>query len=326
MEPPQVIAKGRHCLDIEIAALQATRDSLDPSFAEVVVRLQQTLADGKKLIFSGVGKNAHICQKLVGTFNSIGAPSTYLDPVQALHGDLGLCRSGDALIAFSNSGETGELLRFLPMAQRFDLLTIAVTSKPDSTLAKLCDATLHYSIEREACPLDLAPTASTTAAMAIGDAVAMVLLELNAFSRDDFAKYHPGGTLGQQLAPRVDQIMRPASRLAALPKDSTCKDCLAEMSAKSSGCVALLEQDGTLAGIMTDGDIRRYILTHPEFLKSPASSVMTPSPITIASGSYAAEALKTFESHSIDDLIVVDSGNRPIGVIDGQDLTKVRMV
>ncbi|EDY82885.1 sugar isomerase, KpsF/GutQ family [Verrucomicrobiia bacterium DG1235] len=326
METPEIIAKGQRCLDIEIAALHATRDSLDARFAQVVSLLHQTLARGNKLILSGVGKNAHICQKLVGTLNSTGAPSTFLDPVQALHGDLGLCRQRDTVVAFSNSGETAELLRFLPMVQRFDVQTIAVTAKPDSSLAKMCDATLLYAIEREACPLELAPTASTTASLAIGDAVAMVLLELNALTREDFAKFHPGGALGRVLAPKVEEIMRSTKRLAALKKDATCKDCLAEMSAKSSGCVALLETDGTLAGIMTDGDIRRYILSHPNFLESPASSVMTPKPITIAGGSYAAQALKTFEKHSIDDLIVVDSSNRPIGIIDGQDLTKLRIV
>ncbi|MBC2606832.1 KpsF/GutQ family sugar-phosphate isomerase [Pelagicoccus albus] len=326
METPEIIAKGKLCLDIEIAALQATKDTLDEGFANAVRILHSTLQQGNKLILSGVGKNAHICQKLVGTLNSTGAPSTFLDPVQALHGDLGLCRQGDTVLAFSNSGETAELLRFLPMVQRFDVKTIGVTAKPDSSLAGMCDATLVYSIVKEACPLELAPTASTTAAMAIGDAVAMVLLELNAISREDFAKYHPGGALGRVLSPKVDEIMRSKDRLAALPSDSPCKDCLSEMSAKSSGCIALLNPDQTLAGIMTDGDIRRYILSHPNFLDSPASSVMTANPITISSGSYAAQALKKFERHSIDDLIVVDSGNRPIGIIDGQDLTKVRVV
>ena len=326
MDKDQIIAKGRRCLDIEIAALEATRDQLDQGFANVVLLLRETLNEGKKLILSGVGKNAHICQKLVGTLNSIGAPSCFLDPVQALHGDMGLCREGDALLAFSNSGETAELLRFLPMVKRFDVKTIGVTARPNSSLSELCDATLLYSVEREACPLDLAPTASTTASMAIGDAVAMVLLELNAFSREDFAKYHPGGNLGRVLAPKVDEIMRGGERLATLPQEATCKECLAEMSAKSSGCVALLREDMSLAGIMTDGDIRRFILTHPDFLDSKASSVMTPNPITIRSGSYTAQALKTFEAHSIDDLLVVDEQNRPIGVIDGQDLTKLRIV
>ncbi len=326
MENPQIIAKGQRCLDIEIAALEATRNSLGEGFAKVALAIKQTLAQGNKLILSGVGKNAHICNKLVGTLNSIGAPSCFLDPVQALHGDMGLCRSGDALLALSNSGETAELLRFLPLAKRFDLKTVAVTSKADSSLYEICDYQLLYVAEREACPLELAPTASTTASLAIGDALAMVLLELNAVSREDFAKYHPAGSLGQTLAPRVDQIMRPAERLAVMPLDASCRQCLATMSEKSSGCIALIQPDGTLAGILTDGDIRRYILTHPNFLETQASQVMTPKPIAIASGAYAAQALKTFEQHSIDDLIVVDSQNRPIGVIDGQDLTKLRVV
>ena len=326
MDNAQIIAKGQRCLDIEIEALKATRDALDEEFAKVVLLLKQTLAKGNKLILSGIGKNAHICQKLVGTLNSIGAPSSFLDPVQALHGDMGLCREGDAALAFSNSGETAELLRFLPMVQRFDVTTIAVTAAPRSSMRELCDAALVYKVEREACPLDLAPTASTTASMAIGDALAMVLLELNAFSREDFARFHPGGNLGRLLAPRVDEIMRSADRLASLPHSASCKECLAEMSFKSSGCIALVDADGTLAGIMTDGDIRRFILSRPDFLEAQASSVMTRNPITIPSGSFAAQALKTFERHRIDDLIVVDEANRPIGIIDGQDLTKLRIV
>lgn len=326
MDNDQIISKGQRCIDMESDALLATRDSLGSGFVDVVSLLNDTLDSGKKLIFSGIGKNAHICDKLVGTFNSIGAPSCSLDPVRALHGDMGLCSEGDVILAFSNSGETEELLRFLPMAKRFKVRTVAVTAKGASSLASLCDATLLYKADREACPLDLAPTASTTAAMAIGDAVAMVLLELRSINREDFALYHPGGSIGRVLAPRVDHIMRTADRLALLPESSVCRDCLAEMSAKSSGCVALVADDGSLAGIMTDGDIRRYVLNHPSFLDAKASEVMTRNPITIRSGAYAAEALSAFESHRIDDLIVVDASNRPIGVIDGQDLTKLRIV
>ena len=326
MDHQHIIAKGQRCIDIEIEALQATRDALDESFATVVELLKETIARGKKLILTGVGKNAHICEKLVGTFNSIGSPACFLDPVRALHGDMGLCREGDAVLAFSNSGETSELLRFLPMVSRFDVRTIAVTSRPDSSIAHLCEASLLYIVRKEACPLDLAPTASTTAAMAIGDAVAMVLLELLSFSREDFAKFHPGGSLGRNLAPRVDDIMREARRMATLPDTATCKECLESMSRHSSGCIALTDAQGRLSGVMTDGDIRRYILSRPDFLDTPVAQVMTRKPITIASGSFAAQALKTFERHRIDDLIVVDSESRPIGIIDGQDLTKLRVV
>ena len=326
MENAQIIAKGQRCIDIEIAALKTTRDQLDDQFAVVARLVLQTVEEGKKLIFSGIGKNAHICEKLVGTCNSIGAPACFLDPVRALHGDMGLCREGDTLLAFSNSGETDELLRLLPMVRRFDVKTIAVTSHPESSLVNICDAALIYSANREACPLDLAPTASTTAAMAIGDALAMVLLELRAFSKEDFARYHPGGSLGRTLAPRVDEIMRGRERLATLPETATCKDCLESMSLHSSGCIALTDAQGRLTGVLTDGDIRRYILAQPNFLGMEVSAVMTRQPISIASGSYAADALKIFEKHSIDDLIVIDSDHRPVGIIDGQDLTKVRMV
>ncbi len=326
MENDQIIAKGQRCIDIEIEALQATRQNLGQSFADAARLLGDAVAQGKKLIFSGVGKSAHICEKLVGTCNSTGAPACFLDPVRALHGDMGLCREGDVLLAFSNNGETGELLRFVTLVTRFDLKTVAVTAKADSSLAKLCDVALVYSAEREACPLDLAPTASTAAALATGDALAMVLLEMRSFSKEDFARYHPGGFIGRTLAPRVEEIMRGRDRLACLPQTATCKQCLESMSQRSSGCVALTDAQGCLAGVLTDGDVRRYILSRPDFLQTPVSEVMTRNPIAIASGSFAVQALKIFERHSIDDLVVVDSDNRPIGIIDGQDLTKLRMV
>ncbi len=177
MDTDEIIAKGRRCIDIEAEALAKTSAQLDSEFAQVAATVIDSLNDGQKLIFSGIGKSAHIARKLVGTFNSIGASSTFLDPVNALHGDMGLCRKGDALLAFSNSGETEELLRLVPILKRFDVRTIAVTSMPDSSLSKLCDQRLVYCAEKEACPLDLAPTASSTASMAIGDALAMVILE-----------------------------------------------------------------------------------------------------------------------------------------------------
>lgn len=326
MDTDDIIAKGRRCIDIEAEALAKTSNQLDSRFAQVASTVIDTLNEGQKLIFSGIGKSAHIGRKLVGTFNSIGAPSTFLDPVNALHGDMGLCRKGDALLAFSNSGETEEILRLVPLLKRFDAQTIAVTSRPDSTLSKLCDHALVYSVEKEACPLDLAPTASSTASMAIGDALAMVVLEWRAFSREDFVQFHPGGSLGKSLAASVDAIMRPKGQFAELPETASCRDSLERMTRPNSGCIALTDASGILSGIFTDGDIRRLVLTDSDFLDKPVSNFMTRDPITIKSGSLAIEALKTFESMKIDDLVVVDSDNRPIGVIDGQDLTKVKMV
>lgn len=326
MNSQEAIAKGRQCIEIEIEALRKTAQGLDKTFAEAVFLLKQTLDRDKKLILSGVGKNAHICEKLVGTFNSIGAPACFIDPVRALHGDMGLCREGDVLLAFSNKGETEELLRFVPLVKRFDLATVAVTSCPDSSLASLCDVLLPYRVEREACPLELAPTASSIASMAVGDALAMVLLEALSLRREDFARFHPGGSLGRALAPRVEAIMRSGDRFAQLPDTSLCRECLKRMNNPRSGSVALTDPKGALSGVLTDGDIRRLVLEHPGFLDEPVSKYMTPQPVTVHSGSLAAEALKIFQNHNIDDLLVVDDDRRPIGIIDGQDLTKVRLV
>ncbi len=326
MDTDEIIAKGRRCIDIEAEALRTTSAQLDDSFAQVVSTVIETLNEGQKLIFSGIGKSAHIARKLVGTFNSIGAPSTFLDPVNALHGDMGLCRKGDALLAFSNSGETEELLRLVPILKRFDTRTIAVTSQPESSLSALCDHSLVYRADKEACPLDLAPTASSTASMAIGDALAMVVLEWRAFSREDFQQFHPGGSLGKSLAASVDAIMRPAGQFALSPDTATCKECLRRMTNPNSGCVVLTDKAGRLSGVFTDGDIRRLVLEDTKFLDEPVSKYMTRSPVTIRSGSLAVEALRIFETREIDDLIVVNDSQTPIGVIDGQDLTKVRMV
>lgn len=326
MEKDQVLAKGRRCIQIEIEALQSTLDQLSNPFVQVVDAVFAALENGKKLIFSGIGKNAHIANKLVGTFNSIGAPSAFLDPVNALHGDMGLCQNGDLLFAMSNGGETEELLRFVSMSKRFDIQSIAVTSIEDSSLHRLCDLSLPYRVPQEACPLDLAPTASTAATLAIGDALAMVILERKSLSKEDFAKYHPAGSIGRSLSPSVDQIMRTGDRFPLAKQNATCRDCLQEMTSKKSGCIALVDETGSLQGVFSDGDIRRAVLEQPNFLESPVSEIMTRNPITISSGSLAGEALKILEQHSIDDLIIVDSQNHPIGIIDGQDLPKTQLV
>ncbi len=326
METSEIIAKAQRCLAIELEALQATSQRVDDRFAQVVRMMSDTLDANGKLIFTGIGKSAHICEKLVGTFNSIGAPSCFIDPVRALHGDLGLCRQGDMILAFSNRGETEEVLRLVAMVQRFGNKTVAVTSNLESSLSNLCDATLPYTAEKEACPLELAPTASTTASLAIGDAAAMVLLELRKFKKEDFARFHPGGSLGKTLVPRVDAVMRRGDRFSTASENETCRECLAIMTKPNCGSIALTDDSGKLSGVLTDGDIRRLILKQPDFLNQPVHAFMTRNPISIPSGSLAADALKLFESHNIDDLIVIDDAGKPIGLIDGQDLTKVRMV
>ena len=325
--PKSALARARLCLRIESNAITATAKSLGPDFVATARAVETTIASGGKLIFSGVGKSAPIAQKIAATFNSTGVPSCFLDPTQALHGDLGLCAEGDLALILSNSGQSDEVLRLLPMLKRFGLAVVAFTSNPESDLARSADHRLLYRVPREACPLALAPTASTTAALALGDALAMVLLEARGLTRDDFAKYHPAGNLGRVLLLRVRDIMRTAERLPVAPETVRLQDAILAMTKAKSGSIALVHpRSGKLTGILTDGDFRRSALTGPDFLDRPAADFMTRSPKTIAADALGVDALRLFEAHKIDDLIVIDELARPIGLIDGQDLPKLKIV
>ena len=323
----EIIASARKCLEIEQAALSFTSSKLDESFIKAIHLIESAILGGNKLVFTGVGKNVPICLKLAGTFNSTGVPAAFLDPNQALHGDLGLCQKGDLCLLFSNSGETEDLLRLLPGLRRLEVTTLAITAVPDCALAEYCDHLLLYHYEQEACPLNLAPTASTTAALAIGDALAMVYLEMRAFSKEDFARYHPAGSLGKVLLLKVDEIMRSGDRFAKAPESVNVQEALLAITAARCGTIALYDEaTRALTGVFSDGDFRRASLKTPDILSRPVSDFMTPEPKTIQSGSLAIDALKIFESHSINDLLVVDKENHPIGVIDGQDMPKLRIV
>lgn len=324
IDPKTAILRARECLEIERDAIRATSETLGQDFVDVLGMIEATLDSGRKLIFSGVGKSAHICQKLAGTFNSIGAPANFLDATQALHGDLGLCAEGDLAFLLSNSGQTEELLRVCPILRRFGVKVVAITGHPDSPLAAGSDKVLGYSVPREACPLKLAPTASTTAALALGDALAMVLLESRGLSREDFAKFHPAGNLGMVLLLKVDDIMRTGDRLAMLDETAPTQDAILAMTKAKAGILALTGEGGRLSGVFTDGDFRRSALAHPDFLGRPVSEFMTRAPRTIAAGSLAIDALRVFEAHRIDDLVVTDADGRPVGVVDGQDLPKLK--
>lgn len=327
LDSESAIRRGKDCITTEALALEATAHSIDERFAQVITVINQVLDTDRKLIFSGLGKSAHIAQKCVGTFNSIGAPSCFLDPVNALHGDLGLCREGDVCLMLSNSGESEELIRLAPLLKRFELSTVAITAQPESTLASACDRVLTYKVPREACPLALAPTASTVAAMAIGDALAMVLLEDRGLTREDFARFHPAGNIGRNLILRVTDIMLTGERFPRLPSTRSVQDAILQMTKARAGCIALVDRDDdTLRGIFTDGDFRRSAVKGGDFLSRPVSDFMTRGPVTIADDSLVVDALKVFEQKEIDDLIVVDHANRPVGLIDGQDLPRMRLI
>jgi arabinose-5-phosphate isomerase len=321
------LARARRCIRIEREALEDTARSLGAEFVDTVRAVEAAVASGGKLVFSGVGKSAHVAAKLAATFNSTGVSSCFLDPTQALHGDLGLCYEGDLAILLSNSGQSDEVMRLLPLLKRFGLKIVAFTGNPKSDLARDADHRLVYRVRREACPLKLAPTASTTAALALGDALAMVLLEARGFTRDDFAKYHPAGNLGRVLLLRVRDIMRSGNRLPVARDTVSVQDAILAMTKAKSGSIALVGgRHGRLSGILTDGDFRRSALSGPGFLGMPVSRFMTRSPKVIRDDALGVDALRLFELHKIDDLIVVDASGRPVGLIDGQDLPKFKIV
>ncbi|MFA5056897.1 MAG: KpsF/GutQ family sugar-phosphate isomerase [Opitutaceae bacterium] len=326
-DTPSALLRGRECIRIEMEALQATAESLDASFVAVVQAVEAAVQAGRKLIFSGVGKSAHIVQKLAGTFNSTGVTSCFLDATHALHGDLGLCAPGDLAVLLSNSGHTDEMLRLLAILKRFDLTIVAFTSNPDSELAREADLRLLYRLPREACPLRLAPTASTTAALALGDALAMVVLERRGFTRDDFARLHPAGNLGTQLLVKVQDIMRTGDRLPVMPDRRTIQDAILGMTKAKAGCIALVDEtSGKLTGILTDGDFRRHVLSRPDFLSQPVDRFMTRTPKTVSVDALAVEALRIFDRYKIDDLVVIDGAGRPVGLVDVQDLPKMKLL
>ncbi len=328
LDAPTILAKARQCLAIEREALDATAEILNGDFVDVVRAVEETISAGRKLIFTGIGKSAHIAQKLTGTFNSTGVPSAFLDPTNALHGDLGLCAAGDLAFLLSNSGSTHEMLRLLPLFERFGLKTVALTGAPESELARGADLRLIYRAPREACPLALAPTASTTAALGLGDALAMVLLETRGVTREDFAKYHPSGTLGMTLLLRVKDIMRTGEGCPLLPEaKTTVQEAILAMTGAKAGAVALTTADGKLAGIFTDGDFRRTALNGgADFLKAPVAQFMTRGGKTIGADVLAVEALKLFQQFKISDLFALDADGRPVGYIDVQDLPKLKIL
>lgn len=328
LDDSTLLAKARHCLAVEREALDATAAVLDGEFVAVVRAVESTVAAGRKLVFSGVGKSAHIAQKLVGTFNSTGVPSCFLDPTNALHGDLGLCAAGDLAVLLSNSGASAEMLRLLPLFEKFGLKTVALTGSPDSELARGADLRLVYRAPREACPLELAPTASTTAALGLGDALAMVLLESRGLTREDFARFHPAGTLGLTLLLRVKDIMRTGEACPRRPAaGTTVQEAILAMTGAKAGAVALVDGDGKLAGIFTDGDFRRTALRGgADFLRGPVAESMTRGGKTIPAEALAVEALKLFQQHKISDLFALDAAGRPVGYIDVQDLPKLKIL
>ena len=317
---------ARQVLDIELAGLKAVRSQLDGQFTAAVNILKEALTRRNKLVVVGIGKSGNIGQKISATFNSTGATCVLLDPANALHGDIGLLNDGDVVLALSYSGESDELLNLLTAIKKFPVQIAALTGAPKSALAKLSDVVINASVPKEACPFNLAPTASTTAMLALGDALAMALLQARGFKKKDFARYHPSGAIGRSLLLHASDIMRTGKRLAIAPRNATVQEALLIMTRAKSGCVCVVGKTGKLLGIFTDGDLRRFMANSGDgVLKQPLSTVMTAKPTTLRDTALAVEALKIFHARKIDDLIVINAKREPVGLVDSQDLPKLKL-
>lgn len=328
---------AKQVFDIEIAGLEKTRDSLGEAFADTVQLFADVLERGGLVVVTGVGKCLHVAEKTSAIFASTGTRSIVLNPVQAMHGDLGMVAPRDVLLALSFSGESDEILRLVPAIRRHGLKIVAMTGNVESSLAKMADVVLAIPCGPEACPFGMAPTTSTTAMMAMGDALAMALVDENRFDREKYALNHPAGAIGRALILRVTDIMRTGDRLAKVSPDATVLDTLMAMTKAQGGSAIVVAADGSLAGIFTDGDFRRALgdSTRPEaavsavatsLLSQPVSAFMTRKPLFVRADAYAADLLKVFEKRRIDDLPVVDAEGKVVGLVDIQDLPKMKVL
>lgn len=306
-------------LRIEAEAVQQLEQFLNDDFERAC---QLILQNPGKVIVSGIGKSGHIANKIAATLASTGTPAFFVHPGEASHGDLGMLSSGDVVLAISNSGETSELLTIVPVIKRMGITLIAMTGKPDSTLARLADVHICVSVPQEACPLGLAPTASTTATLAMGDALAVAVLDARGFSADDFALSHPGGSLGRKLLLRLDDIMHKAPLVPIVHRKASIKDALLEISRKGLGMTTVINDNGSLAGIFTDGDLRRILDQRLDIHTTAIEQVMTVNCITAKADMLAAEALNIMQQKKINGLIILNSEYEPIGAMNMHDLLR----
>ena len=322
-----MIARAREVFDIEIEGLRRTRESLGASFtAAVELMLRCVRAEGI-IVVTGVGKNLAVAEKMSAIFASTGTRSIVLNPVQAMHGDLGMVAPRDVLLALSFSGESEEILRLIPAIRRHGLKVIGMTGRPGSTLAEMSDIHLEIPCGKEACPFGMAPTNSTTATMAMGDALAMVMIDAMKFDISSYAMNHPAGAIGRALVLQVTDIMRTGAKMARVAPETSVMDALMAMTKAKCGSAVVAAADGRLLGIFTDGDFRRHMSEgRADVLGAPVETVMTKSPLFVRDDAYASELLKVFEQRRIDDLPVCDAAGRVVGLVDIQDLPKMKVL
>ncbi len=322
-DTPHLLALARQVLHIEAGAVNTLADRLDESFAAAVALV---LASHGRVVVSGMGKSGHVARKIAATLASTGTPAYFVHPAEASHGDLGMIAHDDVVLALSNSGESAELTAILPLIKRRGAKLIAMTGNAASTLAQAADVHLYAGVDKEACPLNLAPTASTTAALALGDALAVALLDARGFSADDFARTHPGGSLGRRLLVHVRDVMHTGDALPSVSADAPLKEALLEMTHKGLGMTAVVDAVGRVAGVFTDGDLRRALERPLDIHTTGISHLMTQNPKTITADRLAVEAVDSMQTHHINGLLVVDEAHKLVGALNMHDLLKAGVV
>jgi arabinose-5-phosphate isomerase len=318
-----ILALARKVLAIEAQAVAGLADRLDRSF---MLAVEIVLACRGRVVVSGIGKSGHVARKVASTLASTGTPAFFVHPAEASHGDLGMVQREDVFIAFSYSGESSELLTIIPLVKRQGAKLISVTGNAASALAREADVHLDARVDKEACPLNLAPTASTTAALALGDALAVALLDARGFSADDFARSHPGGTLGRRLLTHVSDVMRSGEDVPAVPPSASFSQALLEMSRKGMGMTAIVDAAARLEGVFTDGDLRRALERAGDVRSVGIAELMTRNPRTIRPQRLAVEAVQMMEQHKINQLLVVDADERLVGALNMHDLFRAKVI
>jgi arabinose-5-phosphate isomerase len=323
LDPERILELARQTFDIEAAALLGLKQRQGDSF---VAAVRAMLACSGRVVVMGMGKSGHVGRKIAATLASTGTPAMFVHPAEASHGDLGMVTPGDVVLAISNSGESDELAAILPAIKRLSVTTIAMTGKPESTLARHADIVLSSAVDQEACPLNLAPTASTTAQMALGDALSVALLDARGFREEDFARSHPGGSLGRRLLTHVHDVMRSGEDVPRVAPDTGLVDTMREMTRKGLGATAVADAQGRIAGIFTDGDLRRLIEAGRDLRDLRAGDVMHAGPRTVRADALAVEAADLMEKHRITSVLVVDADGLLVGALNSNDLMRAKVI
>ncbi len=323
---PTLLDRARAYLQTDVEQLTRIADSLDPALADAVPLLTSCIRNHRKIILAGIGKSYHVGAKAAATFTSTGSPAVLLHPAEAPHGDLGIACDGDVALLLSYSGESREVVQLVPFIRRANVKIIAITGSTDNRLARLADVSVCVNIEREACPFNMAPTTSALVTLAVCDTLAMLVQEELGFTREAYGRLHPGGAIGETLRLRVSDIMRTGDRLPLCGIADSVQTAVLTMTRCKSGAVGIVGPDKRLAGIYTDGDLRRTLTRTAQIESCTLESVMTPRPVTIGPEADIREALRLFSTKNIDDLLVVGSEGVPVGIVDLQDLPKLKLL